>query len=170
MAEDLPDEAGDGGEMGGFVALDGPHDGLGARLGHEHQGAAELDPLVHRDGHPVAVEEGDGADDDGPASRLGLRAVAPAPEPVVGLEGVGHQVVVGEHHALGRAGGPRGVEDDRQVLLGGYLGQGLHGWALDESLEAQRSLRDCPSQPLQPVQKPQVPRDIRCGLRDDDCS
>ncbi len=96
------------------------HRGLGQQADHlvvveprqpDHRPAVQQD-AVQGDEQPVHVEDGQG-----------MQQHVPRPEPpgLVQRQGVGRQIAVAEHGALGPAGGAAGVDDGRQVAGGGLV-------------------------------------------------
>jgi hypothetical protein len=85
---------------------------------------------------------------------------------VVGLEGVRDEVAVGEHDALGRAGGPRGVEDGREVFPRVDPGPVAYPWPFQYLFEAQGALGHLPSS-SESAEDSQAPWCV-CGCLGDD--
>ena len=80
-----------------------------ARLQHHRSAAADAE--VHHRGHGVDVEERQHAHDDVRTARVGQ-----VDETGTYLKGVGHQVAMGEHGALGHTGRAARVLQQREIV------------------------------------------------------
>ena len=89
------------------VLLHRLQEGLQLEARHAHDGGAAVEALVHDHVHPVDVEEGQ--------DRQDLLVLVDVLDDL-GLDQVGDQVAVRQHHALGEAGGAAGVGQRDQVL------------------------------------------------------
>ena len=126
--DDRRDEVG----LRGAVLLHEAEEALEVEARHRDERRAVAQDRVHDHGQAVDVEERQDADERvvGGHGLLGGR-----------LQDVGHQVAVGEHHALGQARGPARVgQRDEVVGLGGRLGR-RGGIAVEQRGERRRPVR-----------------------------
>ena len=124
VVEQRPVHRRDAVEVGDAVALHRLQRQRGLEFGHEGQAGADPKRGVHRDGLAEGVEERQRAEDDVAGVDLAGRARRDV--------GVAGEVVVGQLGALRAAGGARGVEDHRRVVVGDL------GEALDRRQRLQR--------------------------------
>ena len=121
-------DRGDTGKQGGLPRVDRLEHQVQVEAREQHQGAAEQDRVRHRDGQTVSVEQREHREGDLLAGvRLGV------PEPV--HVGVGDQVAVAEHRALGQASRAAGVLQQREVLPVDRRLPGHRRGALEHRLE-----------------------------------
>ena len=93
-------------------------------------GAAEPHEAQQRRGAGHVEERGDGQQHVVALEAAGQRLV----------ERVGDEVPMGQHHALGPAGGPAGEEDGRRIVLGRRSGDGRSGRAVTPAAPANGEL------------------------------
>ena len=92
------------------LLVDGLHHAVdGPRVGEDDQLGADVDGQAHRHRHAVDMEEGDRAHH--PFFAFLQRA-----HPVLHLDRVDHQVVMGQHGGFGHAGRAAGVLEQRRVI------------------------------------------------------
>ena len=110
VARDARPDRRDPEQQAGAVVADGGGVELRLRSPDVHQAGPDPQRAEHPEPEPVHVEQG---------QAVGERVVL-GPLPGVGetVEARGHRRA-GEQHALGRAGGPRRVEDQRRTVVGG---------------------------------------------------
>ena len=111
------EQGGHTGNQVGLLLHQGMRIGLHIELGNEHAGAPGNQRGMDADAQAEAVEHGH----DGEHLHIGdfLHGEAGGGD---GLKGQGVEVQVGEHDALGGAGGAAGVENGAAVLTGSLLG------------------------------------------------
>ncbi len=135
LGEGQDDRRGDV-QAGDAVVLDGGEELRQVEAGQDDDGGAEPERGVHEGGEAVDVEERQDGEDAvagcGGNGRFELGEV-------------GGDLPVGEHHALGGAGGARGVRQGRDVLgrvdRDGRFGGG-RGQHVDERAVAGRAVAD----------------------------
>ncbi len=99
------------------VALDEVEAHRGVERRQHDDGPAEPHEAQQRRGAGHVEERGDGQEHVVALEAAGQRLV----------ERVGDEVPMGQHHALGPAGGPAGEEDRRRIVLGRRSGEGRSG-------------------------------------------